>query len=198
MAGAGAQVRWEFIRARHEANPMMIETTLSPEVLSVLRQTPEMLQKLLEAADDEEMLWKPAPDRWSISEVLGHMNHVEREIYRSRLQRFLDEEDYPLFEAYDTDAHSAQGRYSGEAGRVQLKRFVGERWHSLAMLYQLPAGAEKRPARHSRFGRITLDTMLHEWAYHDLGHVRQIIELYRAGAFYPAMGAYREFYKPQP
>lgn len=198
MAGAGAQVRWEFTRACHEANPMMIETTLSPQVLSVLRQTPEILQKILETADDEAMLWKPAPDRWSISEVLGHMNHVEREIYRSRLQRFLDEEDYPLFEAYDTDDHAAQGHYSGEPGRAQLKRFVGERWHSLAMLYQLPAGAEKRPARHSRFGRITLDTMLHEWSYHDLGHVRQIIELYRAVAFYPSMGAYREFYQPQP
>lgn len=177
---------------------MMIETTLSPQVLSVLRQTPEILQKILEAADDEAMLWKPAPDRWSISEVLGHMNHVEREIYRSRLQRFLDEEDFPLFEAYDTDNHSAEGHYSGETGRAQLKRFVGERWHSLAMLYQLPAGAEKRPARHSRFGRITLDTMLHEWAYHDLGHVRQIIELYRAVALHPAMGAFREFYRPQP
>jgi hypothetical protein len=198
MAAAGAQVRWRVMGARPEANPMMIETTLSPQVLSVLRQTPEMLEKMLEAADDEAMLWKPAPERWSISEVLGHLNHVEREIYRSRLQRFLDEEDYPLFESYDTDAHSAQGRYSGEAGRAQLKRFAGERWHSLAMLYQLPAGAEKRPARHSRFGRITLDTMLHEWAYHDLGHVRQIAELYRSIAFYPSMGAYREFYKPQP
>ncbi|MDE3136227.1 MAG: DinB family protein [Acidobacteriota bacterium] len=177
---------------------MMIETTLSPQVLSTLRQTPEILEKMLEMATEEAMLWKPAPERWSISEVLGHLNHVEREIYRSRLQRFLDEEDYPLFEAYDTDAKYAEGLYSGEPGRVQLKRFAGERWHSLAMLYQFPAGAEQRVARHARFGRITLDTLLHEWAYHDLGHVRQIAELYRAFAFYPSMGGYREFYKPQP
>ena len=177
---------------------MMIETTLSPQVLSTLRQTPEMLEKMLEMASEETMLWKPAPERWSISEVLGHLNHAEREIYRSRLQRFLDEEDYPLFESYDTDAHYERGHYSGEPGRAQLKRFAGERWHSLAMLYQLPAGAEQRPARHSRFGRITLDTMVHEWAYHDLGHVRQIAELYRAIAFYPSMGGYREVYNPQP
>jgi hypothetical protein len=114
------------------------------------------------------------------------------------VQRFLDEEDLPLFEGYDPNDYYSQGLYSGESGRVQLKRFADARWHSLALLYQLPAGAEQRPARHTRFGRITLDTMMNEWAYHDLGHIRQIAELYRAFAFHPSMGNFREVYKPQP
>lgn len=176
----------------------MIETTLSPQVLSILRQTPELLAKLLEEATDDAMLWKPAPERWSIAEVLGHLNHVESELYRIRVQRFLDQEDLPLFEGYDPEVFYAEGLYSGESGRVQLKRFARERWHSLALLYQLPAGAEQLPARHTRFGRITLDTMMNEWAYHDLGHIRQIAEVYRAVAFHPSMGNYREVYTPQP
>ncbi len=176
----------------------MIENTLSPAVLSVLRQTPEILEKMLEAAKDEQLDWKPSEDRWSISEVLGHLNHLEREMYRKRVQQFLDQEDHPLFEAYDQNACYEQGKYSGEAGRTQLKRFAGERWLSLALLYQLPSGAERLPARHPQFGPITLEMMMNEWAYHDLGHIRQVSELFRACAFYPSMGAYRQYYKPDP
>jgi hypothetical protein len=176
----------------------MIETTLSPAVLSVLRQTPEILEKMLQTATEEQMSWKPAEDRWSISEVLGHLNHLDREMYRKRVQQFLDEEDHPLFENYDQTVLYEQGKYSGETGRVQLKRFANERWHSLALIYQLAAGAERLPARHPRFGPLTLEMMLNEWAYHDLGHIRQIAELYRASAFYPSMGVYHQYYTPRP
>lgn len=176
----------------------MIEDTLSQAVLSVLRQTPEIFGKMLEMASEEDLTWKPNEDRWSISEVLGHLNHLEREMYRKRVQQFLDQEDDPLFEAYDQNACYEQGKYSGEAGRMQLKMFAGERWRSLALLYQLPSGAERLPARHPQFGPITLEMMLNEWAYHDLGHIRQIGELYRARAFYPSMGAYQQYYLPNP
>jgi hypothetical protein len=177
---------------------MTIETTLPEKVLATLRQTPEVLEKLLQAASEEEMQWKPSPERWSIAEVLGHLNDVEREIYRRRLQKFLDEEDLPLLVAYDQNAAYDAGKYSGLAAREQLKKFAGERWHSMAMLYQLPPGAEQQVGKHTRFGRVSLLQMLNEWAYHDLGHIRQIIELYRARVFHPEMGPYRDYYMPQP
>lgn len=176
----------------------MIEITLPPAVLSVLRQTPEILEKMLEMATEEQLDWKPDDDRWSIREVVAHLHHVEREMYRKRVQQFLDEEDHPLFESYDQTVCYEQGAYSGEPCRTLLKKFAGERWHSLAMLYQLPSGAERLPARHPQFGPLTLEMMMNEWAYHDLGHIRQIGELYRACAFYPLMGPYREYYLPRP
>ena len=179
---------------------MAMDTTLPAPVLASLRQTPELLEKLLDAATEEAMIWKPSADRWSISEVLGHLNHVERELYRKRIQQFLDEED-PLLEAYDQNDCYERGEYAlplGGTARAQLKRFAGERWHSLALLYQMPPDAERLPARHARFGPLTLETMLNEWAYHDLGHIRQVAELYRAYAFYPDMGPYRSYYTPRP
>lgn len=176
----------------------MIEITLPEKLLTSLRQTPEILDRLLAAAAEDEMQWKPAPDRWSIAEVLAHLNDVESKIYRTRLQQFLDEEDLPLLIAYDQEAAYAEGRYSGKLGREQLKKFAGERWHSLALLYQLPPGAELQVGRHTKFGRVSLLQILNEWAYHDLGHIRQIAELYRAGLFYPEMGPYRDYYHPQP
>jgi hypothetical protein len=175
----------------------MTDNTLPAAVLTQLRQTPEILSKMLEAATPEQMDWKPAEDRWSISEVLGHLHHVEEEIYIRRIRQFLEDDDLPVLQSYDQNVCYAEGLYAGSA-RELLKRFADRRWQSLALLYQLPPGAEERPARHTRFGRLTLDAMLHEWAYHDLGHIRQIAELYRARAFYPAMGPYRDYYNPQP
>jgi hypothetical protein len=39
---------------------------------------------------------------------------------------------------------------------------------------------------------------LNESAFHDLGHIRQVMELYRSHVFYPEMGAYRGYYKINP
>ncbi len=41
---------------------------------------------------------------------------------------------------------------------------------------------------------ITLSHLLNEWAFHDLGHVRQIAEIVRA-FFYPHMGPFQKYYK---
>jgi hypothetical protein len=66
------------------------------------------------------------------------------------------------------------------------------------MLRYLSDGALGRAGQHASIGRITLSDLLHEWAFHDLGHIRQISELYRSAAFYPKMGAFKTFYTVKP
>ena len=43
-------------------------------------------------------------------------------------------------------------------------------------------------ALHRAAGEITLTNMLHEWALHDLGHVRQIAEPVRARKYLTGPG----------
>jgi len=62
----------------------------------------------------------------------------------------------------------------------------------------LPASAGVRTGVHSELGTITLSEMLNEWANHDLGHIRQIAELYRARAFYPYSGPFMKYSSPEP
>ena len=45
---------------------------------------------------------------------------------------------------------------------------------------------------------ITLSQMLHEWALHDLGHVRQIAELVRARKYLAGAGRLGEDYQLKP
>ena len=82
--------------------------------------------------------------------------------------------------------------------REHLKTFCHERDRTLSVLRYLPPESASRAGQHSELGRITLDNLLSEWAWHDLGHIRQIAEVYRACAFYPHMGPFQRYYTPKP
>ncbi len=164
--------------------------------VAVLEQTPIILERLLLAAAEDDMQWKPDAERWSVSEVLAHLADTEV-MFHERTRRMVEEE-LPALAPYDQNAAYAEGKYSGPGAREWLKSFSHERDRSLSYLRSLPAGAAARAGRHAKLGRITVGELLNEWAFHDLGHVRQIAELYRARVFYPHMGGFQTFYTVKP
>jgi len=164
--------------------------------LELLEQTPIIIEKMLYAASQEQLHWKPAMDRWSIGEVLAHLVEVER-VFHERARKMVEEEN-PALESYDQNAAYAAGNYSGGKARDLLRDFCHERDRSVSWLRYLSPSVVARTARHSELGPITLDHLLHEWAFHDLGHVRQIAELFRSRAFYPRMGGFQRYYTVKP
>ena len=42
-----------------------------------LEATPEILRGLMRELTEEDARWKPAPDRFSVAEVLAHLSHSE-------------------------------------------------------------------------------------------------------------------------
>lgn len=165
--------------------------------LDVLEQTPIILEKLVHLVSEEDLVWKPEPDRWSISEVVAHLADVEVAGFRDRVQQMVERDDAFLAE-YDQEAQYAAGKYSAGKANEHLKKFCHERDRSLSFLRYLPATAAFRTGHHELFGTITVGQLMNEWAFHDLGHVRQIAELFRARAFYPHMGPFQNYYKVRP
>jgi hypothetical protein len=165
--------------------------------LAVLEQTPIIIEKIIWAASDEQMNWKPSTDRWSISEVLAHLADVESAGFRERVQQMLDKEN-PQLANYDQNAAYASGKYSGGKPRENLKKFCHERDRTLSWLRYVPATMVSRTGRHAEVGPITIGQLMNEWAFHDLGHIRQIAELYRSRAFYPAIGPFQRYYTIKP
>lgn len=171
----------------------------SPDALPgipVLEQTPIIIEKIVWAATDEQLQWKPAMDRWSISEVLAHLAETEVICFRERIRSMI-ERDNPPIESYDQNAAYAGGNYSGK-GRENLKKFCHERDRSLSFLRYGSASILARKGQHSKLGTITVGHLMNEWAFHDLGHIRQIAELYRSRAFYPHSGPFQQFYTIKP
>ena len=163
--------------------------------LDLLEATPAILRGLMTGVSSEERRWKPAGDRFSIGEVLAHLAHSEGHCYGARLARFLREE-MPEFEP--DDAKMYLELYANADPDEEFGRFEGKRKASLALLRGLSAEDGERRARHRTAGEITLSQMLHEWALHDLGHVRQVAELVRARKYLAGAGPLGTEYELRP
>ena len=177
-----------------------MKTAMGPATLpgvNVLEQTPIILEKFVSLASEDQLQWKPSMERWSITEVLAHLADVEVAAFRERI-RMMVEQDVPRLEPYDQNALYAAGKYTGGKAREHLKDFCHERDPSVSWLRYLPENVVGRKGNHGQFGSITVGQLMNEWAFHDLGHIRQIVELFRSRAFYPHMGPFREGYTIHP
>ena len=163
--------------------------------LALLEATPAILRGLMAELSDEDARWKPAEDRFSVAEVLSHLSHSEGYCYRPRVDRFLSEE-MPTFEPDDAQMHLEV--YKNADPEEDFAHFEDQRDTNLELLRGLPAEAGTRKALHRAAGEITLSQMLHEWALHDLGHIRQIAELVRARKYLAGAGQLGEDYKLKP
>jgi hypothetical protein len=79
-----------------------------------------------------------------------------------------------------------------------FNRFEQKRVSNVEYLRELPLEAGGRVALHREVGPTTLNQMLHEWALHDLGHVRQIAELVRARKYLEGAGPLGSYYQLKP
>jgi hypothetical protein len=163
--------------------------------LELLEATPAILRGLMAEISEEDARWKPAPDRFSNAEVLSHLSHSEGHCYRSRVDRFLAEE-MPEFEPDDAQMHLEV--YKAADPEEDFGHFEDQRETNVELLRGLPAETGNRKARHKAAGEITLSQMLHEWALHDIGHIRQVAELVRARKYLAGAGPLGKDYQLKP
>jgi hypothetical protein len=177
--------------SRSDASSVHPPLTQAPVIVShARRSSPERI------LPDDLLHWKPAPERWSISEVLAHMTEIE-DLYAGRARRIVAE-DAPKFLRYaQPDPDSPNAGTQGDTVEI-LAHFNSLRRDNVAFLKSMPENSGSPTGHHSELGQITLLQMLCEWASHDLGHIRQIAELYRAHAFYPHAGPFQKYSNPKP
>jgi len=159
-----------------------------------LEATLEILRGLMRELNEEDARWKPAPDRFSIAEVLAHLSQSEGD-YRLRLNRFMNEER-PELEPDEAQFHLDE--YRNADPEDSFDHFEEQRESNVEFLRNLPEGAGEHRAIHKEAGEITMAQMLHEWAMHDLGHIRQIAELVRARKHLAGAGELGKSYRLKP
>lgn len=163
--------------------------------LDLLEATPAILRGLMAEISDEDARWKPAPERFSLAEVLAHLSHSEGHCYRMRVDRFMSEQRPEL---EPDDAQMYLELYRDRDPEEDFAHFEDQRETNVEYLRTLPAEAGERKALHREAGEITLSQMLHEWALHDLGHIRQVAELVRARRYLAGAGPLGKSYQLKP
>jgi hypothetical protein len=93
---------------------------LELDCLDQLEATPSILRGLMCGLSVEDTEWKPAPDRFSVAEVLAHLSHSEGHCYRPRVDRFVSEE---LPEIEPDDAQMYLELYRNDQCERRLRPF---------------------------------------------------------------------------
>ena len=170
-----------------------IETPLviDPVAQTTLRNTPAVLQALL-AGQPEAVLRRPNVEGWSIADIVAHLHDVEGIAFTVRIGRMLDE-DTPSIASIDPSGRLQDGGYTARALPELLSELAERRPRHLAWLLTLTPEQLARAGQHDRAGAITPAAVAHQWAFHDLAHVRQIMEMLQAGLT-PGMANTRAFY----
>ena len=162
------------------------------DVFAILDSTPAKLQREVNGLSLREMKARPAPDKWSIQIVLAHLDDVEEVGMRSRVAAMVGH-DRPVLKAFDQLARVAEQRYERKDPQETLDSFSRQRRKNLRWLRKLRPADFSRKGIHETAGEISVAEMVTEWAFHDLGHLKQILEIKRS-ALYPKIGNMRVFY----
>ncbi len=165
------------------------------DVLEILAATPEKLSREIAAMTPRQMRTRPAPGKWSVQEILAHLDDVEELGMRARVAAMIDGNE-PALRSFDQEKRAVDLRYDRKDPRQSLESFVRQRRANLKWLRTLKPAELKRQGVHQTVGEVTAGEMIHEWAFHDLGHLKQIMEVKRY-ALWPHIGNMRKFYKLQ-
>src|SRR5579862_7971021 len=147
----------------------MADRQFEHPAIDQLAATPDIFRALLNNVSDTQAYWKPAPERFSIAELLEHQSHIEAHYFRIHADQILAAAN-PEIAPYDQNAYYAQGTYSNRDAEESLAHWEEQREDNIELLRGLEPSQLSRTARHPEVGEFTLSHLLNEWALHDLGH----------------------------
>ena len=143
------------------------------ELIRTLEKNGESIMSLYAGISGDEVRWKPAPEKWSLLEILNHLCDEEREDFRKRLTLVLEnpEQDWPPI---DPEGWARDRDYQSRDLEKSLADFKKERTKSLEWLRSLTSPAWSNERKHPKFGGMKAGDLLASWVAHDLVHIRQI------------------------
>lgn len=147
-------------------------------VIRRLAHGADVFADLVAGVSDDQARWKPAPDRWSILEVVCHLADEEARDFRARLGLTLHRPGVAWL-PIDPERWVVEERYADRDLPAEIRRFRDERAHSVAWLEGLEEPDWSLAYEHPSAGRLHAADLLASWLAHDLIHVRQVNRLHR-------------------
>lgn len=134
----------------------------------------DLLVAALEEVPEAARKWKPAPDKWSVHEVVCHC--ADSETNSAMRIRYLVGEDRPEIQGYDQDRWATVFDYHSQSLATALDQIrIVRRW-TLELIQTLPAEAWARSGTHSELPGTdySAERWLSIYAEHLEVHARQI------------------------
>jgi hypothetical protein len=140
--------------------------------LAVQAATAKKLERLIKGVPTSKLRKRPAPEKWSVSEILTHL--ADAEIAGSfRMRLILGSPGTPVA-AFDQDAWVISGHYAKRDPRKSVEQFRALREANLALLKSLTPEQWKHYGIHAERGQESIEHIVRMFAGHDLNHLGQI------------------------
>ena len=147
---------------------------MGPELKSIidsLTSSVYRLTQLLDGFEGEFLYHSPAPDEWSIAQIVWHLGDVESR-YRQRLERIVAEDTPQVPAVWPSPAPEPLPQVVNA-----LAVFEQERGKTIAKLTRLTPDAWQRGVQHATLGSSTLKKQVQGLIDHDGEHLKQILRM---------------------
>jgi len=140
--------------------------------LKILASTPARISKLLRRVPRKRLSTRPAPDRWSVTEILSHL--ADAEIATGFRLRMILGSSGVTVQGYDQDAWAEVSEYRTGDPMLAFAAFQALRQWNVALLRKIPKQMWDNYGMHTERGKETVSRMSEMMAGHDINHLRQI------------------------
>jgi DinB superfamily len=132
----------------------------------------QRLARLLKGVHASKLRKRPAPDKWSIAEIVLHLADTEL-VGAFRIRMILGSPGTPV-QGFDQDTWVVALHYDKRDVWEALEQFRTLREANLHLLKTLSPEQWKHHGVHSERGEETIETIVRIFAGHDINHFKQI------------------------
>ena len=150
----------------------ILANTQGQDPLKVQSATTKKLARLIKGVPTAKLRKRPAPEKWSIAEILAHLADVEI-VIGWRMRSILGAPGTPV-QAFDQDAWVIAGHYQERDPRKSIELHCVVREANLALLKSLSPDQWKHYGQHAERGQESIEHIVRMIAGHDINHIRQI------------------------
>jgi hypothetical protein len=140
--------------------------------LKLQAAAPAKLAKLLKGVSPAKARKRPAPNKWSITEIVAHIADTEL-VGGYRIRAILGAPGCTII-GFDQDVWVTALHYEKRNLRKSFEQYRALREANLALLKTLTPKQWKHHGIHNERGQETIETILRMFAGHDLNHFQQI------------------------
>jgi hypothetical protein len=142
---------------------------------------PRLLREALERAPEEMRKWRPAPDEFSVHEVIVHCADSETNSH-GRIRYIMTEDDATII-GYDPPVWAAAFHYEDHPLAAAMATVEAVRANTVPILRRATDEQWAHVGTHTEMGKYGAETWLEVYANHCYDHAKQIdavVEAWRA------------------
>jgi catechol 2,3-dioxygenase-like lactoylglutathione lyase family enzyme len=149
------------------------------QTIALYASGPDALEAVLEGLAAEEMTWKPAPDDWSIREIVHHVADSDATAFFRVKMALAEPGRVMLGNPYHPDTWANGLDYQGRDIAPSLTLLRATRAHILQLINHLPDAME-RTVKNPEGEATPVETFISMLASHLMIHIDQIRDVQKA------------------